>query len=319
MDGYIAGMTWGWGGQRGTWADEAAERSMELMAERLGVNWTAIAFGMLQDHPQSTTITYGQEPLVSDEEVLWAIRKAKSLGLKVALKPVVNCRNGVWRAHIHFFDIDVPCEPKWSEWFASYTRAILHYAAMAESTGCEMFCVGCEMVMSDRRETEWRKLIAEVRKVYSGLITYNCDKYQEGNVQWWDAVDVISSSGYYPIDRWEQELDRIEETVERTGKPFFFMESGCPSREGSPYIPNDWSLAGGPSEEGQRLWYEAALQAAGKRDWVGGFMLWDWPARLYQPEDAARNDDYCVYGKKAEALIRSFYKDRKKRFGDGRE
>lgn len=40
------------------------------------------------------------------------IRFAQSLGLKVALKPTVNCDNGVWRARISFFDHDVPCEPK---------------------------------------------------------------------------------------------------------------------------------------------------------------------------------------------------------------
>ena len=44
---------------------------------------------------------------------------------------------------------------------------------------------------------------------YYGLMSYNTDKYQEDHVSWWDCVDVISSSGYYPIDQWEQELDRI--------------------------------------------------------------------------------------------------------------
>ena len=78
-----------------------------------------------------------------------------------------------------------------------------------------------------------RALIEEVRGVYSGLITYNCDKYQEDHVTWWDAVDVISSSGYYRSGDWRNQLDRIEGVVAREGKPFFFMEAGCPSREGS--------------------------------------------------------------------------------------
>lgn len=217
---YIGGMTWGWTGIRGTWTGEKADRSMELMAERLSVNWTAIALGALQDHAHSTEIKFREAPTVTDEEVLSAIHKAKELGLNVCLKPVVNCADGTWRAHINFFDLDVPCEPKWSDWFASYTTFILHYAKIAEETGCEMFCVGCEMVQTDRRETEWRELIAEVRKVYSGIVTYNCDKYQEGQIKWWDAVDVISSSGYYPIDAWEEQLNRIEKVVSEYDKPF---------------------------------------------------------------------------------------------------
>ena len=36
-------------------------------------------------------------------------------------------------------------------------------------------------------------------------------------------------------------------------------------------------------------------------------MLWDWPARLYDEADAASNDDYCVFGKPAEAVVRDAY------------
>ncbi|QHT59327.1 1,4-beta-xylanase [Paenibacillus lycopersici] len=304
---YYGGMTWGWTGVRGTWMTGQAEQSMELMASKLAANWTAIAFGALQDHPQSTEIKYWEEPTVTDEEVRWAIRKAKSLGLNVCLKPVVNCRNGTWRAHINFFDIDVPCEPKWSEWFASYTNFIVHYAKIAEETGCEMFCVGCEMVQTDRRAAEWRALVAEVRKAYSGVVTYNCDKYQEDQVGWWDAVDVISGSGYYPIDQWEEQLDRIERVVKKHGKPFLFMEAGCPSREGSERLPNDWGLPGEASEDVQARYYEAMFGSCDKREWVEGFMLWDWPAKLYAPEEAAANRDYCMFGKQAEAIVRNYY------------
>ncbi|MBB3112959.1 hypothetical protein FHS18_005061 [Paenibacillus phyllosphaerae] len=307
LGSYVAGMTWGWTGIRGTWDTPEAEQSMRLMKERLGVNWTAIAFGALQDHPQSTTIPYWEAPVVTDDEVRFAIRKAKSLGLQVCLKPVVNCKDGTWRAHINFFDKDVPCEPKWSEWFASYEAFILHYAQMAEETGCEMFCIGCEMVQTDRREQEWRQLIAKVRSVYSGIVTYNCDKYQEDNVAWWDAVDVISSSGYYPIDKWEEQLDRIEAVVNRHGKPFFFMEAGCPNREGSEYLPNDWGLQGAHNEDIQARFYETMFGACDKREWVEGFMLWDWPAKLYSPEDAKRDTDYCMYAKKAEKTVHDYY------------
>ncbi|MBT2288671.1 1,4-beta-xylanase [Paenibacillus albidus] len=294
-------------GRRGTWQNEDASRSMELMAATTGANWTAIAFSALQEAPQSTEIPYWEEPTVSDGEVRWAIDKAKSLNLKVCLKPIVNCADGTWRAHINFFDKDVPCEPKWSEWFRSYTRFILHYATIAEETDCEMFCVGCELVQSDRRETEWRALISEVRKVYTGTITYNCDKYQEDNVTWWDALDVISSSGYYPHDDWEGQLDRIEAVVKSHNKPFFFMEAGCPSRTGSAAIPNDWTLQGEASEEEQSKFYRAMFGSCEAREWVQGFMLWDWPASLYPLEEAAQNDDYCMYGKDAAALIKEYY------------
>ncbi|MDG0793175.1 1,4-beta-xylanase [Cohnella ginsengisoli] len=307
----VSGMTWGWVGTRGTWTGSEADFSMEEMA-KLGVNWAAIALSALQETPQSTEIPYWDEPTVTDDEVRTAIRKAKSLGMKVCLKPVVNVKNGTWRAHIGFFDEEVPGEPSWAQWFASYGKFIAHYAAIAEEEGCEMLCIGCEMVQTDKREAEWRALIADIRPIYSGLITYNCDKYQEGRVKWWDAVDIISSSGYYPIHEWEAHLDRIEGVLAQWDKPFFFMEAGCPSREGSPLRPNDWSLPGGPSEEEQKRYYEAMFGACAKREWMRGFMLWDWPAKLYDAKDAAANDDYCMYGKSAAKTVGDYYKSGQK-------
>ena len=38
------------------------------------------------------------------------------------------------------------------------------------------------------------------------------------------------------IEQWEQELDRIEKTVLKYQKPFFFAEAGCMSRKGSGMI-----------------------------------------------------------------------------------
>ncbi|RCX22738.1 hypothetical protein DFP94_101321 [Fontibacillus phaseoli] len=307
LDPYVAGMTWGFMGVRGTWGNEEASVSMETMVDTTGANWIAIAFSALQATAFSTEIPYRNEPTVSDEEVRWAVKKSKSLGLKVCLKPIVNCADGTWRAHINFFDKDVPCEPKWRDWFASYNDYILHFAKIAEETGCEMLCIGCEMVQTDRRESEWRNLISEVRKVYGGLVTYNCDKYQEDNIAWWDALDLISSSGYYPIDDWDAQLDRIESVVKRYNKPFFFMEAGCPSRTGSAAIPNDWTLQGEANQAEQADFYRVMFQKCGKRDWVRGFMLWDWPAKLYAREEAANNDDYCVYGKEAEKVVYGTY------------
>ncbi len=300
----VGGMTWGWTGIRGTWGGPEAERSLDAVMP-LSPNWIAVTFAALQKTAQSTSIHFEDEPTVTDDEVRWAIREARARGVNVCLKPVVNCADGTWRAFIGFFDWDVPGEPQWREWFASYERFILHYAAIAEEEGCELFCVGCEMVRTDVRESEWRQLLARVREVYSGPITYNCDKYQEDHVTWWDAVDVISSSGYYPSGQWEAQLDRIAPVVARLNKPFFFMETGCPSRVGSSARPNDWTLEGAPSAAEQAAFYREMFAACAERDWVQGFMLWDWPASLYAVESASSNTDYCVYGKLAADVVRA--------------
>ncbi len=306
LGGPVHGMTWGWTGDRGTWGTPGAEASMDAMRP-LHLNWVVLAFAALQDTAVSTRIGWREAPSPTDEEVRWGVRAAHARGWKVCLKPTVNCADGTWRAYIGFLEPDVPGEPTWSAWFASYRAYLLHVAGIAQEEGAELLCVGCEMVRSDRREDQWRALIADVRAVYSGPITYNCDKFQEDRLTWWDAVDVISASGYYPAGRWSQELDRIEPVVRAHGKPFLFIEAGCPSRDASPQRPNDWTLPGAPSGSAQAGWLREVFAACAARDWVSGFALWDWPAQLYDRADAAADTGYCVFGKPAEAVVADAY------------
>lgn len=310
LDDHFSAMTWGWVGDRGTWTTDAARASLDAL-EELGCSWIVLAYATLQATPQSTRIDYMAAPTLTDDEVRWGIRESRRRGWKVCLKPVVNVANGTWRGFIGFFDQDVPGEPTWAEWFASYTDYIVHHARIAEEEGVELFVIGCEMVMTDGREAEWRALIERVREVYSGLVTYNCDKYQEDRLTWWDAVDVISASGYYPTGEWQQQLDRIEPVVRRHGKPFLFIEAGCPSRDTSPQRPNDWTLEGAPSGQAQADYLDEMFTACAARDWVGGFALWDWPAALYDPSDAPANTDYCMYAKPGESIVRDYYASRR--------
>lgn len=304
---YIKGFTFGWCAPKGEFETEEAKKSLQLLKERTNSNCVIFALAAHQDTAFSTRIDYNGAHIVGDTELIDMINYAKTLDLKVMLKPTVNPKDGTWRAHINFFDIDVPCEPKWHEWFESYTNYQIHYAKIAEKTNCKMLIIGCEMVQTERRVYEWRQLINDVRKHYTGLITYNTDKYQESNVKWWDAVDVISSSGYYPINDWEKELDRIEKIIKPYNKPFFFAEAGCPSRTGSSLVPNDWSLEGAVNLIEQERFYKNMFQKTKTREWVRGFGLWDWKSILYKEENAINDDDYSVFGKPAEKVINSYY------------
>lgn len=304
---YIKGITFYPFAPRGAFKLKEVYRSLATMKERTGANTVIFVPVGIQETPQSVRINYDSEHTVSDSELKEFMVYAKQMGLQVILKPTVNCANGVWRAHINFFDEDVPCEPKWTEWFKSYTKFQMHYARIAEEMGCSIFIAGCEMVMSERREEEWRKLIGDIRTVYNGLVSYNTDKYQEHNVKWWDCVDIISSSGYYPVDDWECQLDRIEKVVNKFKKPFFFAEAGCMSTEGSDMVPNDWGLAGNMDLEGQAVWYKKAFEAIEKRPWVEGVVLWSWDGHLYTSEEASKHGYYEIYKKPAEQVVRYYF------------
>ena len=304
---YICGMTFAPFAKEGSFLQERAKKSLALMKERTGANYVVLVPNGLQDTPQSEKISYTSKATLSDDELKDMIEYAHKLGLGVILKPTVNCKNGTWRAFINFFDNDIPCEPKWGNWFTSYSEFQRHYAAISQEMGCEMHIAGCEMVMSEHREKEWRQIIADIRGEYHGLVSYNADKYQEDNVKWWDCVDVISSSGYYPINDWERQLDRVETVVNKFQKPFFFAEAGCMSVAGSPNVPNDWTVRGDIDLDGQADWYRTMFRACEKRSWVGGFAFWSWTDRLYTSSQASKRGDYELFGKPAEKVIREYY------------
>lgn len=304
---FIKGITFGAFAGAGEFEKKQAYISLDKLIEKTGANYIVLVPNGLQDTPQSQEIDYRSPANLKDNELKDMIQYIHDKGLKVALKPTVNCKNGIWRAHICFFDKDVPCEPKWSVWFKAYTDFQLHYATLAEETGVDMFIAGCEMVQSEHREEEWRKLISDIRTLYSGPVTYNTDKYQEDNVKWWDCLDYICSSGYYPINAWETQLDRIEAVVKKFNKPFLFAEAGCKSTKGASLIPNDWTIQGPADADEQARWYDTMFNAVNKRDFVEGFFLWDWSIRLYNSKDAINDTGYDIYGKPACDVIKNFY------------
>lgn len=291
--------------RKGTFLKKETYKSAKAMIERTGINWVILVPFGLQETAHSEEISW--ELTVDDDELADMIDFFHSNDIKVALKPTVNCKNGTWRAHIAFFDKDVVCEPKWSNWFKSYSDFQCHFAKIAEEKKCEMFIAGCEMVMSEHRDEEWRGVIADIRKCYSGTVSYNTDKYQEDNVTWWDAVDIISSSGYYPINDWERQLDRIEAVAKKFGKPFFFAETGCMSATGSQNVPNDWSIKGEADLIDQRDWYIAMTEAVAKRAFVEGVALWSWSPKLYKADTVNENRGYEIYLKPSEKVVAEFF------------
>jgi hypothetical protein len=301
--GRINAVTYGANAQRYGWSTPEAARSLEILVDRLDPTHVVLPIMAYQDTVDATEIDFRSPTTVDEQEVLDVIERLHAGGRRVILKPMLNVRDGTWRAYIKFFDVDVPTEPTWSEWFKSYTAYQLHFARLAAKAGVEMFVVGCEMCLTEHRETEWRTLIAEVRRVYPGLISYNCDKFQEDRIQWWDACDVIASSGYYPHELWAQEMPRIEKVVHRFQKPFVFLEVGCRNVAGAISRPGKHGDPGERSDDDQRRYFEALFAACEPSGFVSGYALWGWPAEL----SSAPELRYCPYERPAEATIRELF------------
>lgn len=317
-DIFCKGYTWGFFSRPGEIMSANGEASMERLASN-GLDWICITVNGWQETFASTTVfsLYGRTQ--TDEEVAFAINKAHSLGLKVCLKPMVNCLDRSWRARIDF-----PTEegtPYWERWFDSYNRFMLYYAAMAEKLGCEMLCTGCEMAGMDKQAARCSDMVDKVRKVYHGLIMHNINHGDELRFTWLDKVDIIGLSAYYPVTdgehrdidtmraNWAKVMTRVTACHERYNKPIMFAEIGVRNEQGCTAYP--WDFHNRPEkpidEQEQSDFYETAMEATWDVDWFAGYFWWDWKASLPPIEEAKKNRDFTIYGKLAEETLKKWY------------
>ena len=318
---FCKGYTWGFFSKPGDFLTDDARVSMERLASN-GLDWICITVNAWQETFYSTTIfsLYGRTQ--TDEEVIHAIEMAKGLGLKVCLKPMVNCLDRSWRARINF-PTEEGCD-YWDKWFDSYTQFMCYYASLAEKTGCEMLCTGCEMYGMDCQAERCHRMIDSVREVYSGLLMHNINHGDETRFKWLDKVDVIGISGYYPVTdeenkgidtmraRWKKVIGGLEECHRKYGKPVMFAEIGVRNEDGCSMYPWDFKdrPEKGLNEQEQSDFYESAMEATWDIPWFAGYFWWDWKAKIPPIEEAKRNRDFTVYGKKAEETLKRFYRER---------
>ncbi len=314
---FCKGYTWGFFSGSGAFVTEKAERSMERLASN-GLDWICIPVNCFQESFYSLNVFSLFGRTQTDEDIEFAVKKAKSLGLKVCLKPMVDCLDRSWRARINF-----PTETPyyWDRWFDSYTRFMLYYAKMAERLGCEMLCTGCEMAGMDMQTERCLKLIEQVREVYHGIVMHNVNHGDENRFGWLGAVDVIGISAYYPCSTPEDRslehmkrvfsgvADMLERVHERFGRPVMFAEIGVRNERGCTSYP--WDFKYRPEqpldEQEQSDFYEAAMWCSFDKPWFAGYFWWDWKAILPPEEKARENRDFTVYGKLAEKTLKRWY------------
>lgn len=315
---FVKGMTYGWGATRGDYRQPYAVDSLQKLKET-GSEWIALSFWTYQDTVHDTKITFDYGYTVTDRDIMFAVQEAHRLGLKVCLKPVVNSKDGIWRAHIGFPD-EPGADAYWDEWFQSYTNFIIHYAELAAELNCEMFCIGCEMVKTEHKADHWRALIAKVRDSYDGPIIYNANHGKEDGVTWFDAVDLIGTSAYYPVanqpgdseetmmNNWLPVRDKMEQLHKKFNKPIVFMEIGCRSALGCATMPWDFMHRDLPfSEDEQANFYSSVIKVFWDMPWFSGFFWWDWSTKLYPRSEAKSNRGFDIYGKKAEEIVKAWY------------
>lgn len=272
-----------WRGGGGYGSDACIGQFKELQS--MGVNYVSLSnFGWMADITKPD-LRFARDRTLGEGDTGKAIDDARAVGLKVFLKPHLWAREfgqGKWHG-----DVAMTSEQDWDTFFENYTDFIVACAKVAEETKAEMFCIGLEYVGMSKQTDRWRKVIRAVREVYKGRLTYSAAFLEYKDVEFWDDLDVISISAYFPIadkDRasvdelragWAKVYKDLERFHRKTGKPILFSELGYTPAPKAGREP--WSYDIDQVDEPyQALLFRVALEEAAKHDFMEGIFLWKW-------------------------------------------
>jgi hypothetical protein len=291
------------------------EKYFPLLAEiaEMGANTVLFCTPGQMEHARSQSIYIDHRKVPPPEDLKALIRKARELGLKPILMPIVllkNPRGSEWRGVIE--------PPDWDAWWEQYESFILYFTDIAREAGADALMVGSELVSAEKFTARWRALIDKCRRrFYGGKLGYsaNWDHYRP--VEFWDKLDFIGMTSYYTladregptveeiVDRWQPIKQDILAWQRRIRKPILLTEVGWCSQEGAAMAP--WNYyqnqnATPAALEEQRRLYEAFIRVWDDTPALLGVIWWEWSDAPGGPGDYG----YSPRGKPAEKVLRQW-------------
>ena len=237
-----------------------------------------------------------------DEGVIYMAKVARSLGLRVMLKPQVWVRGG-YPGDLEFDNAEAR-----EEWFGRYREFVEHYAKLATVIQADVFCVGVEFAKLSKFSDEWRSFIALARTHYDGPLTYAANFGEEfESVTFWDGLDYIGLDNYYPLAddlSTDVAVGKIEAVYREYGLPVLFTEAGFSTYELAYLKPWEDRPGGELSPEAQARYYQAVFGGFYDKPWLHGIFWWKvGSADTGGPTDGSHQP----WGKPAMDVVRRWY------------
>jgi hypothetical protein len=301
----------------------AFERSLDEL-RAMGATWTSLTvFGRVADLSGRGVDPTFEAPFERNRrDVARAVAQAHARGLRVMLvTPLWVEQAGAWRG-----EIDPKTDEGWTRWASSYTRFVRAWAEVAEASHVEMFSAGVELRswVTTSRAPSFARALAEVRRVYHGLVTYSANWDDVVDTVVLGDLDVIGINAFYPLAEHAgadnatlaasavKIRNDVHSLAERWRKPVVFTEMGYATRPDPAVRPWEWP------EALDRLRVDEAAQALGYRVLLAplldepdfaGFFVW----RVYaDPDDTSQEPPWAFSprGKLAEIVLRDAFRAR---------
>lgn len=256
---------------------------VDEMAGR-GATDVLVVVNAYQSNRFASDITQQPGPSPSNATVVRTIRQVRRAGMRAAVMPVVRLEA---RARHEWRGVIAPADGL-DAWFTAYRRFVLPLARIAETEGAARFIVGSELSSLERYEHRWRRLIDDVRDVFSGRLTYSANWDHADEVPFWDALDELGLTAYFPLSSdatpspeslaraWRAPLGDIRALARRVGKRVVITEVGYTSQRYAAVRPWDDTSPGGVDLRAQQQLYRSFCDAFTDTPSVSGFYVWNW-------------------------------------------
>ena len=287
---------------------------------RMGGTWISLTpFGRVATL-QSTGIAHSfEQPLVENRRALVrAIDQAHALGLKVLLVPHLWVESGEWRG-----ELEPGSDEAWATWSQSYAGFLRVWAEVARDARADMLAVGVELRswLTTARAPSFLPILAEVKQIYPGPLTYAANWDDAEDTVIWGALDVIGVNGFFPLAERDEasfaELlgggqkvaERVRALSELWQKPVIFTEFGYTTRKNVAVRPWEWPdhMKDVAVDEGaQADAYAALLAPLMDEPRFKGAFVW----RFYSdPNDQSQEAEwgFSPRGKLAELVLRDAF------------
>jgi len=269
-----------------TWGIEWQMPEMEATLDELkslGVNSIAIhPYAQIREDGQVVT---RRRAGASTTHITTPLRWARERGMSAMLIPHIAYwgTKFTWRGEINFVTPE-----EWDRFFADYETWIVEMATLAEAEHAAVFCVGLEFTYPQKYEERWRKIIAAVRGVYHGKVTYGANWNEYDNVKFWDALDYIGVLAYFPLTKtanpgreeisaaWEKRCAELEKFSKENGKQLLFVEIGYNESARAAAEPWGFQTGGDHASEIQQRCIETALDLPARHSFIAGMFWWKW-------------------------------------------
>ncbi|MDX1547376.1 MAG: hypothetical protein R3247_10330 [Rhodothermales bacterium] len=259
----------------------------------------------------------------SDAGIRALAAEAEARGMRLILKPHVwvggYSAGGQERHAIGF-----ATEEAWQAWEQQYHTFLMHYARLAAEVDAALLVVGTELAnVAKTREPFWRRLIADVRAVYDGPLTYAANWWEEyEDVPFWDALDYVGVQAYFELSDapepsaqqlragWQPHVEALRRLADRTGRPILFTEIGYRNVGYAAAEPWRWPSRDEPGEPDDALQarlYDVFFETLWHEPWFAGAILWKWHPEADRQGRRGTRLDFSPQGRPAETVIARWF------------